>query len=242
MLDVIKQIKITRQQNQIAYASYATLNWLFMSLHHHLNSELSSCSPLAWLPGREDTPANALTALSAQLDEKVFPSRGKTFAVHNQRWKGDIICNHPTVIEYVLYLRWKNPQKKSNAFLHHMVVVKTTPSGVVKWSIHMILAAWRLGLQLRLRCWNRGSSNITTESTEWFLFIFLLSCAALLVLLWLSFVAAVSTCCFTLICEVHTFWSSFARQRQTSISSFVSLVSVSPSVLTQANKINIRKV
>lgn len=153
-------------------------------------AELSSRSPLAWLPGREHTPANALTALSAQLDEKVFPSRGKTFAAHNRRWKGDIICNHPTVIEYVLYLCWKQKQKqkKSNAFLRHMVVlVKTTPSGVVKWSIHMILAARRLGLQLRLRCQNRGSSNITAESTEWLLFIFPLSCVALLVLLWLFF-------------------------------------------------------
>lgn len=40
----------------------------------------------------------------------------KTFAEHNQRWKGDIICNHPTVIEYIVSVL-KKKRKKSQMLL-----------------------------------------------------------------------------------------------------------------------------
>lgn len=79
-------------------------------------SELSSCtSCLASRPSRHTSKQS--DRLSAQLDDKVFPSRGKTFAEHNQRWKGDIICNHPTVIEYIVSVLKKKKRKKSQMLL-----------------------------------------------------------------------------------------------------------------------------
>lgn len=80
--------------------TYSLPCWECGLLPAHVWALLLLTSCLASGPSRHTS--KRFDRLSAQLDEKVFPSRGKTFAEHNQRWKGDIICNHPTVIEYIV--------------------------------------------------------------------------------------------------------------------------------------------